>query len=515
MSDFQYGDQNVPVISTPAPSPALESDRLLMVREVSQANNLRDYLSIFFKHRKTIVVSFLLLSLLGCAAAIVYDKFIYAPKFEARSSILVKFGWENYYPDPSLGKRDAPAVGQSDMLGAEMSILNSRDLKEKVISALSPEAIFPSLAGTKPTGISKQDEALLLLDKDLKVKSSTKGGIIDVTFDGPNPQSAAAVVNQLVNDYIDKRGDVYRDPQSALFLQNKVDYYKQKLAESLNNMKAFSAKTRIIDFDQQRQMLLEQRSKLGMALDDTANQIKEVGQTIDELSKELKAIPQSELTAAASDRTGDAKSKLLGLRLQEQALTAKYKGNNPLIDGVRAQIAMVESYMKQNASDNPTIAPADPVYQEIQKQILANKAKLSALNVEYTGVQGQLEKMNKDLQVFESNENQYRMLAAAISSNQQIYGDYQRKLEQAKVYNELGRDKMTSVSVIEPAAAPLSPVNPPKPLILLLIGAIVFAVCASLGLAYILELNKAVMSTPMEVEKKLGLPVLITLPIKD
>jgi uncharacterized protein involved in exopolysaccharide biosynthesis len=293
MSDFQYGDQNVPVISTPAPSPALESDRLLMVREVSQANNLRDYLSIFFKHRKTIVVSFLLLSLLGCAAAIVYDKFIYAPKFEARSSILVKFGWENYYPDPSLGKRDAPAVGQSDMLGAEMSILNSRDLKEKVISALSPEAIFPSLAGTKPTGISKQDEALLLLDKDLKVKSSTKGGIIDVTFDGPNPQSAAAVVNQLVNDYIDKRGDVYRDPQSALFLQNKVDYYKQKLAESLNNMKAFSAKTRIIDFDQQRQMLLEQRSKLGMALDDTANQIKEVGQTIDELSKELKAIPQS------------------------------------------------------------------------------------------------------------------------------------------------------------------------------------------------------------------------------
>jgi uncharacterized protein involved in exopolysaccharide biosynthesis len=221
------------------------------------------------------------------------------------------------------------------------------------------------------------------------------------------------------------------------------------------------------------------------------------------------------LTAAATDRTGDAKSKLLGLRLQEQALTAKYKGNNPLIDGVRAQIAMVESYMKQNASDNPTIAPADPVYQEIQKQILANKAKLSALNVEYTGVQGQLEKMNKELQVFESNENQNRMLAAAISSNQQIYGDYQRKLEQAKVYNELGRDKMTSVSVIEPAAAPLSPVNPPKPLILLLIGAIVFAVCASLGLAYILELNKAVMSTPMEVEKKLGLPVLITLPIKD
>ncbi|MGC9197269.1 MAG: hypothetical protein ACP5IL_17750, partial [Syntrophobacteraceae bacterium] len=74
---------------------------------------------------------------------------------------------------------------------------------------------------------------------------------------------------------------------------------------------------------------------------------------------------------------------------------------------------------------------------------------------------------------------------------------------------------MTSVSVIEPASAPLSPENPPQPLLLLFAGAIIFALFASLGIVWILEMNKQVMSTAMEAEKKLALPVLIAIAIKD
>ncbi len=514
MAESGFSNLNVPVASRAANPPALHSERMLIVREVSPANNLRDYLSIFFKHQKVIIASFLVLSLLGCALALVYSKFIYAPRFEAKSSILIKFGWENYYPDPSLGKRDAPAVNQDEMLGAELSILKARDLKDKVISALTPEAIFPWLASSKFTALSKQDQALLLLDKYLDVEVA-KGNVIDVTFDGVGPQSAAEVVNQLVSAYIDKRSEIYKDPKSALFLQNKADFYRQKLAESMNNLKSFSDRTKIIAFDQQRKMLVTRRANLSNALNNTADEIKEVQETIAELEKELKSIPQSDLTMAASDRAGDAQSRLLGLRLQEQSLTAKYKGENPLISNVRAQIATVENYIRNNSSAKSKFAPADPVYQEIQKQMFDKKAKLSALNVRYTGTQNQLGQTNKELQFFEENETQYGSLTAAVSSNKRIYEDYRRKLEEANVYNELGRDKMTSVSVIEPAAVPISPVNPPKSLVLLFAAAIAFALMGSLGLAYILEVNKQVMSTAMEAEKRLDLPVLMTIPIKD
>ena len=69
--------------------------------------------------------------------------------------------------------------------------------------------------------------------------------------------------------------------------------------------------------------------------------------------------------------------------------------------------------------------------------------------------------------------------------------------------------------MIEPAGSPVSPVNPPKPLPLLFGRRYFFALLASLGIAYILETNKQVMSTAMEVEKRWQLPVLIAIPIKE
>ncbi len=512
MTESKHSDRNAALNA--AGSAGQQSERMLIVRETYQVNNLRDYLSILFKHQRTIIATFIGLSIFGCVLALVYKDAIYAPRFEASSSLLVRFGWENYSPDPSLGKREGPALNQAEMLGAEISILEGRNLKAKVIRALTPGAIFPWLGEERLTAVGSQDEALLLLEKYMKVKPA-KGGVIRVTFEGADPRSAAAVVNELVRDYIDKRREIYQDPQSAQFLQNKVYYYRKKFSEALNNMKAFSEKTKIIAFDQQRSMLLERRSNLYVALNTTANGIKEVEQTIGELEKELKALPRSELTAAASDRAGNAQSRLLSLKLQEQSLTSKFKGDNPMIAAIRGQIATVENYIKKNSAENPNVAPADPVYQEIQKQILDNKAKLSALNVRYTGTQSQLGEINSELQFFEANENQYRGLGSAVASNKRICDDYRQKLEEAKVYNELGRDKMTSVSVIEPAAVPISPVNPPKPLVVLFGAAIVFALFASLGIAYMLEMNKQVMSTATESEKRLDLPVLITIPIKD
>lgn len=74
---------------------------------------------------------------------------------------------------------------------------------------------------------------------------------------------------------------------------------------------------------------------------------------------------------------------------------------------------------------------------------------------------------------------------------------------------------MTSVSVIEPASVPVVPVNPPKPLMLLIAAAVAASLVGSLGIAYMLELGKQVMSTAMEAERKLDLPVLVTIPIKN
>ncbi len=489
------------------PSPVLKAEHAPSAQQVRLAANLRHHLSIFSKHKRVIIVSFVLLSFLFGGLAFVYHKWLYTPKFEARSSIMVKFGWENFYPDPSLGKRQNFAISQNEMLGAEMSILDGRELKEKVVSAMTPEGIFPQLAKEKITGMSKQDVALLLLDKYLKIKSSY-GSIIHVTFEGATPQICASVVNQFVNDYIDKRSEIYKDPKMTLFLQNKAEYYRQKLAQSLANMKAFSDRTQIYDFNNQRNTLLTQRASLSVELNKMSNEMKGLQETTAELQKELKAIPKSTDMAAGVVGQGDSpEAKLLALRMQEFQLRQKYKDNSPVIANIRAQIAYEQKLLKKNAQ-NPNVASANPVYQDIQKQIIDNKAKLSEMSVVYTGTQAQLGRINDELKAFEADENQYRTLEAAVASDRQVYNNYRQKVEEANVYNELGRDKMTSVSVIEPASPPIAPINPPKPLPLLFGAAIVFALACSVGIAYALETYMQVMNTGIRAEMRVDLSVL-------
>lgn len=509
-------DPNVPVPSQGALPPDLNTERMLPLRGGDvQSGNLRDYLSIFFKRKISVLVSFIIFSIVGVSAVLAYTYLIYTPKYQAKSLLLVKSGWENYSPDFSLESRRTQNVNQTDLIASETRILESRDLKERVISTLKPENIFPDLAKKPVTGLSNSEAALIMFEKDLLVTAGKKGNVIEVGFTGKDPGRSAAVVNQLVQFYIDKRSEIYKDPKSVLFLEKKADEFRQKLADSENRMRAFREETKIISYDEQRTMLLNQRSNLIGALNATASHIKEVQERITELEKQMTQVSKTTTTAGASERRADAESKLLSLQLQEKELIAKYKEDNRLVTSIREQIQMVKEHIDGQAKkEKPGVAPPDPVYQEIQRKVLENRAEFSALKVKYTSAEQQLQNLNTEIQTFEARENRNKELLREIANNDEKYRTYRQRLEEAKIFDELDRQKMTSVSLIEPASAPLVPVNPPKPLILLIAGALVASLIGSFGLAYLREQMKQGMSTPAEAEKRLKLPVLISIPVK-
>ncbi len=495
----------------PAP-PALNSERMYLIREDSPTNGLRDYLTIFFKHKIGVLVSFLFFAILSVSGVLVYAHFIYTPRFEAKSSLLVKAGWETNSPEFSLENRRDTSINPADLIASEARILESTDLKERVVNSLKPENIFPELAKEPVPGLSNSDAAILRLEKDLSVVSGKRGNVIDVVFIGSDPAKAAAVVNLLVGFYIDKRREIYKDPKSVLFLEKKADEFRQKLADSENRLKIFREETKIVAFDEQRTMLLNRRSNLIADLNSTGSQIKEVQEKISELEKQLGSVPKTMTTAGASERKADAESKLLGLQLQEMELVAKYKEDNRLVANMRDEIKMVQNHIESQAKNRkPGAAPPDPVYQDIEKQFLQNKAELSALKVRNIAIEQQLQELNAEIQTFEARENKNKELLREVSSNDEKYRTYRQRFEEAKVYDELDRQKMTSVSVIEPAVAPIVPVNPPKPLILLIAIALVGSILGSLGIAWLREHFDEGMSTPSEAERRLGIPVLITI----
>ena len=177
----------------------------------------------------------------------------------------------------------------------------------------------------------------------------------------------------MVNYYIDKRGDTYRNPKVFLFLEQKTEEYKQKLAEAESKLKAFQDQSKIISFDEQRSFLLNRQRQLVTDRFDNENKIAQVQEKIAELEKQLPNIQKTSIVAAENLSTLD--NRLFTLELQEKELLSKYKEDNRFITNIREQIQMVKDHIKDSRGPGPRQAPVDPAYQDMQKQIMQSKAE--------------------------------------------------------------------------------------------------------------------------------------------
>ena len=92
------------------------------------------------------------------------------------------------------------------------------------------------------------------------------------------------------------------------------------------------------------------------------------------------------------------------------------------------------------------------------------------------------------------------------------YQLYAKKREEARIADELDRQKITNVSVAEVATAPQTPSSPNRPLNLIL--GIVLAAFLSIGCVFAAELLSDVVHTPRQLEALSGAMVLATVPAK-
>jgi len=512
MSENTIPNQNKSVIPGAGGPPASIRDRLLARASEKPSLNIRDYLIVFFKHKKTIFISFISIAIL--ASLFLY--LFFAPRFQARSLVMVKFGWENYSPDllaEGSGDRRLPAVNQAEIVQSEVRILQSRELKERVVNSLSPEVVA-SLVPTPIPGLTSAEAAIVYMERNLRTTAG-KGNTIEVTFTADSAGSAAAVVNQLVGAYIERRNEIYKDPKSAIFLEKKAEEYARKLAESEQLLKRFRGETKIVSFDEQRAILLKQQSDVNYARILADNEKNGLLQRLAELDKQLNIIPKTSQSSetALSYRLQPTEQKILDLRIREQDLLAKYKEDNLLVAGVREQLRLSEAFMENQRKIQPAQV-VDPVWQDVYKQRLHCAADISAVNARIASLEGQLRGIDSEIQTFEALEQQNKSILREVNNNEEKYRHYRQRVEEAKIYDELNRQKMSSVSVIERASAPNIPVNLPKPLYVLIPGILATAILGSLALAYLLEWLSQGISTPTDAERRLGIPVLVSISVK-
>ncbi len=441
--------------------------------------------------------------------------FLIPPTYEAKSSLLVKFGRE-YICRPKVGdKSPMISINQEETVNSEISILTSRDLIEKVITTLKVENIYPELVKSPSSKMTPLQAAILTFEKKLVAEGIKKSSVIEVSFQHKDPQIAANAVNMLVDFYKEKHLEVYSGPQSS-FLEKQLTTYDQKLKQSENELQIFKQKNQVFSLEEQRSLLLKQRMELDTELKNTKNHIDELQQRLSSLRTQMKTISEDKDRYTQTERDRiivEAKAKLLDLKLREQQLLEKYKESNRLVMNVRKEIALVSDFLRQQEEDTASkVKTGNVVYQEAEKEALKTEADLNSQFAKERTLKLQLIQVDREIQSMDLKEKELAGLKREASTNEKNYRTYVDKVEEARISDDMNLQKMANVSVIQAAAVPAKPVKPKKTLNILL--GIVLGAVSGLGFAFFSEYSSQGLSTPESVEKRLGLPVLTTVSYK-
>jgi len=180
---------------------------------------------------------------------------------------------------------------------------------------------------------------------------------------------------------------------------------------------------------------------------------------------------EHDLTSLQEERTvllkqqADLRTKVVELELKERELLTKYTDESRLVQGVRDEIGLVRDKLV-----------------ELERR----QTKLNQIEREFNRLQ----------QEVEVDRENYRL--------------YLTKFKESRILSSMDPGKMSNVSVIEPAQAPLKPVSPN--IVLSMILAVFLGGVGAFGLAFLSEYMADNLEGAEDVEEHLRLPVLASIP---
>jgi polysaccharide biosynthesis protein PslE len=453
----------------------------------SQQFNIRDYLTLFFKHKFKIVVTFLLV----IAATGVFV--LRTPQqYVAKAVVMVKFGRE-FVPVSEVGDTRPPSLNPDAIINTEMQILTGHELVMRVVNAIGPDQLYPDPSGNMVSPELRMEGVIFNFRKNLTVNAVKGSNLIEVGFSHQNPQIAGQAVNMLVEFLKDKHLQVFSDTKSS-FLDAQLKEYADKLRNSESVLGGFKQRNQVFSLEEQKSLLIKDRAAIEGALKSEQIKVKELQQRIAFLKDRTDVFTDATVT--------ELKSKLNTLEQKEQELTAKYSDTSQIMISHRKEMKIVKEQLQKHEEQAREQARNTEMV-KLQAEVEPSQIKVAGLQKQYTEI-------DKELRQLDSRGREYDDLKRQAASNEANYQTYLKKSEEARISEDLDKRKMTNISVIEQAELSRVKSNRSKTLGIGLLLSIVL----SLGLAYLAEFLPHCMTTPESAEKKLGLPVLVSIPKK-
>ncbi len=490
----------------------------IIIKERQAPQSLRDIYYVLFRHKRKASWFFF-----GVIITVTLVTFLMPAVYRSEAKLLVRMGRESVTLDPTATATgqvvNTVAARRESEIKSELEILKSRDLAEKLVDALGPETFvsgsYRSLFGGEDKQ-KKRDAAVRRLMKSWDFFVEKDSNIINATYDDQNPQLAQKVLTKLIDFYLEKHLAVNRTAGSHEFFKQQTEELRANLAQTEKALEETKNKTGLASIPEQRRLLLERVSALKADIDKNEVDLRASQDRAKAMAETLAKLPETVVTGATTGFPNLAadgmRQKLYELQLKEQELLSKYMEKNFLVKEVRRQIANAQALLNKEVPTRAQVTKGINInYQQVKLALVTEESNLAALQAKSESLGRHLASAQEDLKNLNENEILVARLQRDLEIQEANYRKYADKLEQARIDSALETGKISNISIAQAATYPLKPVRPRKGLNLAL--GLLLGTFGALGLAFLTEHTDHSFKRPEDVEKKLQMPVLATIPL--
>lgn len=468
---------------------------------------IRHYLRIALRWRYVILGAIVVCVLLGLIVTL-----LMTPKYTAVATIEISRGSDRVTNFQGV-ERDASDVDQ-EFYQTQYGLLKSRSLSERVADQLqladnadffamfgvsTDSPVFERVSGRYPAlGRAKRLRiAGALLRANLKIDPPQLSRLVDIRFTSPDPVFSAKVANAWADNFI--RTNLERKIQATSYgrnlLQRQLGQAKERLDESQRQLVHYATAQRIINLP-------------GQSGGQGASSERPI--VVDELQALHAALSQA-ITAriqAEADYREQGRAGATGEALRNQAINALRQR--------RAELA--SDYQRLMTEFEPGYAPARAIQAQIDqldRSITREEVRVSGSSeAEYrqalrheAELKTRVEQLKSSYLDVRNRSIQYNIYQQEVDTNRALYEALLQRFKEIGVAGGVG---VNNVVIVDPAAVPELP-SSPRLLLNLVLALLVGVGLGSLG-AFALEQLDEALTDPSEVERRLGLPLLGTVP---
>ena len=486
------------------------------------------------RHKIKACLTFVIMMALVVAAYLVWPR-----KYISEGQLFVQLGRNNSSLDPTPNRS---SISIQDTRETEIrsvaEIVGSRGIIEQVVDLLTPERILYSplddrlnrlgwnLKGWSGNGggnglsaeeyerLRRREQAIKKVSDALSVSVQKKTSIISVSVKAGSPELAQQIVDALMTFARKRHLDIHAVSGSARFYETEFQRQQQVLQDAIERQRQFRDEFGFLSAQGARTSLQTVVDKIEGDLVDARAKMAEADEQYARLKDELSRIePEIEVPRTGVERLSyeDSTTELFTLKREAERLRSTYTENHPQIPVIEAQIAQLERELKTMSNDRvENERRRNPVYEQIQVDLVRARTAAQAARARLDELERKQAQANQRMEQLNRAQARAESLQREIDVARQDLAIYVQKRGEAKVLDQLDRQRISDVVGAQPATFVRKRVSP-KGSIVLPIG-MVLAAIAALAVALFSERKYLGNIDEEEIESILEVPVLVSLP---